>query len=102
MIPRTPRSTLFPYTRSSDLYTLSATGVWTYTLDNNNVTVQALNVGQTLTDTFTGKKVGSTANYVSIIITCANDAAIITGIATGTVVEAGGVANGTAGTPTAT
>ena len=32
-------------------YTLTAAGVWTYTLDNSNATVQALNVGQTLTDT---------------------------------------------------
>ena len=28
-----------------------AAGVWTYTLDNSNATVQALNAGQTLTDT---------------------------------------------------
>ena len=34
-------------------YTLTAAGVWTYTLDNSNAAVQALNVGQTLTDTFT-------------------------------------------------
>ena len=32
-------------------YTLTAAGVWTYTLDNTNAAVQALNVGQTLTDT---------------------------------------------------
>ena len=37
-------------------YTLSAAGVWTYTLDNSNATVQALNVGQTLTDTFTSPR----------------------------------------------
>ena len=34
-------------------YALSAAGVWTYTLDNSNPAVQALNVGDTLTDTFT-------------------------------------------------
>ena len=28
-------------------YTLTAAGVWTYTLDNSNAAVQALNVGQT-------------------------------------------------------
>ena len=28
-------------------------GLWTYTLDNSNAAVQALNVGETLTDTFT-------------------------------------------------
>ncbi len=35
-------------------YTLTAAGVWTYTLDNAMPTVQALNVGQTLTDTLHG------------------------------------------------
>ena len=39
---------------------------------------------------------------MTITINGANDAAVITGTATGTVVEAGGVANGTPGTPTAT
>ena len=83
-------------------YTLSATGVWTYTLNNSNAAVQALNVGQTLTDSFTVSTVDGTSKVVSITINGANDAAVITGTATGTVVEAGGVANGTAGTPTAT
>ena len=32
---------------------LTTAGVWTYTLDNGNAAVQALNVGQTLTDSFT-------------------------------------------------
>ena len=39
---------------------------------------------------------------MTITINGANDTAVITGTATGTVVEAGGVNNGTAGTPTAT
>ena len=39
---------------------------------------------------------------MTITINGANDAAVITGTATGTVVEAGGVDNGTPGTPTAT
>ncbi len=83
-------------------YTLTAAGVWNYTLDNSNATVQALNAGQTLTDTFTVTTVDGTAQLVTITIDGANDAAVITGTATGTVVEAGGVANGTPGTPTAT
>ena len=64
--------------------------------------VQALNVGDTLTDTFTATTVDGTAQVVTITINGTNDAAVITGPATGTVVEAGGVANGTPGTPTAT
>ena len=83
-------------------YTLTAAGVWTYTLDNSNAAVQALNVGQTLTDTFTVTTVDGTAQLVTITINGANDAAVITGAASGTVTEAGGVANGTPGTPTAT
>ena len=39
---------------------------------------------------------------VTITINGANDAAVISGDTTGTVIEAGGVANGTPGTPTAT
>ena len=58
--------------------------------------------GDTLTDTFTATTVDGTSQVVTITIDGANDAAVITGPATGTVVEAGGVANGTPGTPTAT
>ena len=32
---------------------MTAAGVWTYTLNNANPAVQALNAGDTLTDTFT-------------------------------------------------
>ena len=80
-------------------YTLDAAGLWTYTLDNSNAAVQALNVGDTLTDTFTATTVDGTSQLVTITINGTNDAAVITGAATGTVVEAGGVDNGTPGTP---
>src|SRR6185503_19318423 len=83
-------------------YTLTASGLWTYTLNNSNGAVQALNVGQTLTDTFTAMTVDGTAQVVTITINGTNDAAVITGPVTGTVLEAGGVANGTPGIPTAT
>ena len=82
-------------------YTLSAAGVWTYSLNNSNPTVQALNVGQTLTDSFTATTVDGTQQLVTITIHGANDAAVISGTASGSVTEAGGVANGTAGTPAA-
>ena len=77
-------------------------GVWTYTLDNTNAAVQALNGGATLTDSFTAMTADGTAQLVTITITAQNDAAIITGDAAGDVIEAGGVANGTPGTPIAT
>ena len=81
---------------------MTTSGVWTYTLDNSNPTVQALNVGDTLTDTLTAIAIDGTAQVVTITINGANDAAVITGDNTGSVTEAGGVANGTPGTPTAT
>ena len=67
---------------------MTAAGVWTYTLDNANSAVQALNVGGTLTDTFTVTTVDGTAKLVTITITGSNDAAIISGTTTGSVIEA--------------
>jgi VCBS repeat-containing protein len=83
-------------------YAVTAAGVWTYTLDNTNADVQALNVGDTLTDTFNVLTVDGTSQTVTVTVQGRNDAAVITGDASGTVIEAGGVSNGTPGTPTAT
>ena len=83
-------------------YTLTAAGVWTYTLDNSNADVQALNAGETLTDTFTAVTTDGTQQLVTITINGRNDAAVISGVANGSVTEAGGVNNGTPGTPPAT
>ena len=44
-------------------YTLTAAGVWTYTLDNSNAAVQALNAGGTLTDS--SRRPRSTAPHSS-------------------------------------
>ena len=65
-------------------YTLTAAGVWTYTLDNSNATVQALNVGDTLTDRFIVTTIDGTSQLVTITIDGANDAAVISGDTTGT------------------
>ena len=54
-------------------FTMTAAGVWTYTLNNANSAVQALNVGGTLTDTFTVTTVDGTAKVVTITITGSND-----------------------------
>src|SRR5439155_794916 len=83
-------------------YTIDASGHWNYTLDNTNTAVEALNVGQTLTDTFTVATVDGTTQQVTITINGTNDAAIISGATSGIVTEAGGVNNAIAGTPTAT
>src|SRR5437868_970356 len=82
-------------------FTIDAGGAWTYTLDNTNAAVEALNVGDTLTDTFTVTTLDGTQQVVTIQIDGRNDAAVIAGTSTGTVVEAGGVANAAGGTPTA-
>ena len=86
-------------TKGYGTYTLTADGHWTYTLDDSNADVQARNVGQILSDTFTVFAIDGTSQVVTIIITGTNDAAVITGDTNGAVVEAGGVANGTPGTP---
>jgi VCBS repeat-containing protein len=84
-------------------YTMTAAGVWTYTLNNTNPAVQGLNANSTpLTDTFTVTTVDGTPQQVTVTITGSNDAAVISGKTTGSVIEAGGVANATPGAPTAT
>jgi VCBS repeat-containing protein len=83
------------------LFTITAAGIWTYTLNDANAAVQALNVGDTLTDSFTVTTVDGTPKVVTITINGSNDAAIISGTTTGSVIEAGGVANATLGTPIA-
>src|SRR5947208_5496461 len=80
---------------------MTAGGVWTYTLNNSNAAVQALNVGGTLTDHITVQTIDGTSQVVTITINGTNDAAVISGTTIGAVTEAGGVANGTPGTPTA-
>src|SRR5258705_280603 len=55
-------------------FTMTASGVWTYTLDNANSAVHALNVGDTLTDTFTVTSIDGTAQVVTITIHGASDA----------------------------
>lgn len=54
-------------------FTMTAAGVWTYTLNDANSAVQALNVGGTLTDTFTVTTVDGTAKVVVITINGTND-----------------------------
>ena len=84
-------------------YGVTAAGVWTYTLDNANAAVQALNTGSpALSDSFTVLSEDGTSQLVTVTISGSNDAAVITGTSTGAMVEAGGVANGTPGIPSAT
>ncbi|GIQ77197.1 hypothetical protein BraRD5C2_56450 [Bradyrhizobium sp. RD5-C2] len=49
-------------------FTLTTGGVWTYTLNNADSSVQALHVGDTLTDSFTVTTIGGTPQVVTITI----------------------------------
>ncbi|SDP31521.1 VCBS domain-containing protein [Afipia sp. GAS231] len=69
-------------------FTMTAAGVWTYTINEANGAVQALNVGDALTDSFTVTTIDGTPQVVTIVIHGANDAAIISGATTGSVIEA--------------
>ncbi|MGB8399333.1 VCBS domain-containing protein, partial [Bradyrhizobium sp.] len=66
-------------------YQMTAAGVWTYTLNNSNAAVQALNVNQHLTDTFTVRTADGTAKVVTVTINGSNDAAVISGKSSGSV-----------------
>lgn len=83
-------------------FTMTADGAWTYTLNDKSPAVQALNVGKTLTDTFTVTTVDGTRQVVTVTIEGSNDAAVISGTKCGAVTEAGGYGNGKYGKPTAT
>ncbi|MBR0756697.1 VCBS domain-containing protein [Bradyrhizobium jicamae] len=82
-------------------FTMTADGAWAYKVDDANSAVQKLNVGDTLTDSFMVTTIDGTAQEVSVTIHGANDAAVISGVTTGCVIEAGGTDNGRLGKPTA-
>ena len=69
-------------------FTITTAGVWTYTVNDADSAVQALNVGDTLTDTFTVTTIDGTAQVVTVTIHGSNDAAVISGITSGSVIEA--------------
>ncbi|MFN7628662.1 MAG: VCBS domain-containing protein, partial [Pirellula sp.] len=81
---------------------IDANGAYTYTVDNSNTAVQALRIsGQTLSEVFTytmADTAGLTStSKITVTITGANDTPVAVNDSN-TAVEAGGVANGTAGT----
>ena len=78
---------------------IDTAGNWTYAVNNNQAAVQALNVGDVLTDSFVVQSADGTQKTINITINGTNDAAVITGDDSGTSIEAGtGVTgNGTSG-----
>ncbi len=78
-------------------FALTGAGVWTYTVDDDDPAVQALNGPATLTDQFTVQTVDGTSRVVTVTIHAQNDAAVMTGGLGNSfeVAELGGSENGT-------
>ena len=78
-------------------FALTGAGVWTYTVDDDDPAVQALNGPATLTDQFTVQTVDGTSRVVTVTIHAQNDAAVMTGGLGNSfeVEELGGSENGT-------
>ena len=83
-------------------YSVTTEGVWTYILDNTNVTVNALSASQSLIDTFNVTAEDGTTAAVSVTITGANDAPVITSAATAAAINENSGAGQTVYTVTAT
>jgi len=79
-------------------FTVDASGHWVFTVNDANSAVDQMNVGDSLTDTFTIHTADGTAQQISVTIYGANDAAIVSGTTSGGVVESGGALF--SGTPT--
>ena len=78
----------------------TATGQWTYALDNTRGATQALNQGQNVSDSLTVTSIDGTASQAIVVqVTGSNDVASITGTATGAVIEAGFLAHPEGGAP---
>ncbi|WP_159918245.1 retention module-containing protein, partial [Pantoea sp. 18069] len=70
-------------------FSIDKNGNWTFNLNNGNATVQALGVGEHLTDTFTVTTIDGTTAQVTITIDGSNDKPVLSGALTGTVTEDG-------------
>ncbi|HHQ4705553.1 TPA: VCBS domain-containing protein, partial [Aeromonas hydrophila] len=58
-------------------FTLTASGDWTYTLDNQSAAVQALKTGEILSDSITVQSVDGCSHVVTVHINGANDAPVL-------------------------
>jgi VCBS repeat-containing protein len=77
-------STSTASTKGYGAYTMTAGGTWTYTLDNANAIVLALNSGQTLDDTFTVKTQDGTQQTVAVTIKGSSGYLSLSSLASGT------------------
>ncbi len=71
------------------VYFITAGGEWEYRVNNFNRTVERLNVGETLTDSFTVRTTDGVMKTITITINGTNDAAFINGIDSDDVTEKG-------------
>ncbi|NBY31663.1 MAG: hypothetical protein EBQ60_03830, partial [Actinobacteria bacterium] len=74
-------------TNGYGIYSMSSSGVWSYKVNDNNVAVQKLNVGQVLSDSFVVSAIDGTTKSVSITIQGANDSAVIGGDISSNLIE---------------
>ncbi|MFA0132552.1 VCBS domain-containing protein [Vibrio splendidus] len=70
-------------------FTLIPSGIWLFSADSKQVAVQALGVGETLTESTTITSVDGTQKTILVTINGTNDAPVITPVATQTVTEDG-------------
>jgi VCBS repeat-containing protein len=75
-------------------FTLGTNGAWTYTALNSNPAIQALGVGQTLTESFTVRSTDGTTSTLVVTINGSNDAPVAQA-ASFTVAEDAAIVNGT-------
>jgi VCBS repeat-containing protein len=87
--PNAGESAFHPVDRDAHYghFTLSATGDWTYALDNGNAAVQGLVAGKTLTDSIVVGSIDGTPTVITVTIMGADDRALISGVHTGSVIE---------------
>ena len=67
--------------------TIDASGNWSYSADNSQAVIQALGDGDSLIETITVKSVDGTNHDVTITINGTNDAAVIGGVDTASIME---------------
>src|SRR5437588_10118332 len=82
-------STAEPSANGYGTYTVDASGHWTYTLNNSNATIQALKATDHKIGRASCRDEDGTAQLVKNENNGANDAAVVSGTNTGTVMEAG-------------
>ena len=83
------------------LYVNSTTGAYTFVPDSDAINALTAPTTTSFTVTVSDGTLSASQTF-TITINGTNDAAIISGTMTGSVIEAGGVANAALGTPTAT